>query len=65
MSQRLGLCTYQQATLPLVEVRQNRLELGCQHGPLLFQPAHAGPTNHRAESHELKICTPWARAVTA
>ncbi|MEV0281801.1 hypothetical protein AB0I22_36200, partial [Streptomyces sp. NPDC050610] len=32
---------------------------GCQHSPLTFQPAHARPTNHRAESHELKICTPY------
>ncbi|MFF4753382.1 hypothetical protein ACWD5R_09260, partial [Streptomyces sp. NPDC002514] len=31
----------------------------CQHGPLCFQTAHARPTNQRAESHELKICTPY------
>jgi hypothetical protein len=39
-------------------VRQNHLELGRQHGPLPIKPAHARPTNHRTESHELKICTP-------
>ncbi|MER6101621.1 hypothetical protein ABT115_04535 [Streptomyces sp. NPDC001832] len=44
--------------LTLVEVRQNRSELGCQHDPLAFQPAHGSATNHRAESDELKICTP-------
>ncbi|MFD0065014.1 hypothetical protein [Streptomyces sp. NPDC056690] len=58
MAEGLGLRSYQQATLPFVKVRQYRLKLGCQNGPLLFQPAHAGSTNHRAESHELKICTP-------
>ncbi|MFI9605548.1 hypothetical protein ACIHCX_38085, partial [Streptomyces sp. NPDC052043] len=58
MAEGLGFRSYQQATLSLVEVRQNRPELGRQHGPLPFQTAHAIPTNHRAESHELKICTP-------
>lgn len=58
VAEGLGLRPYRQATLPLVEVRHNRLELGCQRGPLPIQPAHARPTNHQAESHELKICTP-------
>lgn len=58
VAERLGLRPCQQATLPLVKVRKNRLERGCQHGPLPIQPAHARPTNHRTESYESKICTP-------
>ncbi|WP_406336782.1 hypothetical protein [Streptomyces sp. NBC_00203] len=58
MTEGLGFRPYQQATLPLVEVRQNRPELGCQHGLLLLQRAHARPTSHQPESHELLICTP-------
>ncbi|WP_406469249.1 hypothetical protein [Streptomyces sp. NBC_01594] len=58
MPKRSSLCTYQQTTLPLVEMRQNRLELRRQNSPCLVHPAHARPTNHRAKSHELKICTP-------
>ncbi|WP_326726344.1 MULTISPECIES: hypothetical protein [unclassified Streptomyces] len=58
MTEGLGFRSYQQTTLPLVKVRQNRPELGGQHRPLLFQRAHARPTNHGTESHELKICTP-------
>ncbi|WUT24972.1 hypothetical protein OG506_46290 [Streptomyces sp. NBC_00696] len=56
VAEGLGLCLYRQATLPLVEVRPTRLELGCQQGPLPLQPAHARATNYRTESHELKIC---------
>lgn len=58
MAERLGLRPYQQTTLTLVEMQQNRPELGCQHSLLTPQPAHARPTNHRAESHNVKICTP-------
>jgi hypothetical protein len=58
VAEGLGLRPYQQATLSLVDVRQNRLELSCQHGPLPIQPAHARPTNRRTESHESMICTP-------
>ncbi|MGW5481953.1 hypothetical protein [Streptomyces sp. NPDC004008] len=58
MAETLGLLSRQQTTLTLVEMRQNRPELCCQHIPLTFQPAHVRPTDHRAESHELKICTP-------
>ncbi|MFF5505857.1 hypothetical protein [Streptomyces roseolus] len=36
VAEGLGLRPYQQATLPLVEVRQNRLELGCQYSRLSF-----------------------------
>lgn len=57
VAEGLGLHPCQQATLPLVEVRQNRLELGGQHNPLPIQTAHARPTNHPTRSHKLMICT--------
>lgn len=62
VAEGLGFRPYQQATLPLVEVRHNRLELGCQHGPLPVQLALSRATNHQAESYELKICTPLVGA---
>ncbi|MFD5450616.1 hypothetical protein ACWDTR_28280 [Streptomyces sp. NPDC003470] len=50
MAEGLGLHPYQQATLPLVEVRQNRLELGGQHNPLPIQTVictlRACPADH-------------------
>lgn len=61
MAEGLGLRPYQQTPLPLVEVRQNRLELHSQHALLLIRPAHARTTNHQAESYELEICTPLVR----
>ncbi|WP_254402339.1 hypothetical protein [Streptomyces sp. AC555_RSS877] len=37
---------------------ENRLELGCRHGPLPIRPAHSRPANHRTGKHEPMICKP-------
>ncbi len=58
MADRPGFRSYQQTPLPLIQMREDRLELGCQSCPLPLRCAHTTPTSRPAGSYGFMLCEP-------
>jgi len=58
VAQRASFGTYQQPPLPLVQVREQRLELGRQRLLYLHRYAHTTPTKIQSKNDALILCKP-------
>src|SRR5262249_41962893 len=63
MSQRPRFRAHQQAALPFVQVREDRLELGHEHLSGFLHHAHTTPTNEIPESFGLFSASPYLNGI--